>query len=57
MFLNSTRDLRQALIRKGWNEGTDLAYMEAPGAQHGPEQGSHRTTQLLTFLFGAKSKR
>jgi len=57
VFLNSTRDLRQALIRKGWKEGIDLAYMEAPGAQHGPDPHSHRTTQLLTFLFGAKSKR
>ena len=56
-FLNSTRDLHQALITKGWKEGIDLGYMEAQGAQHGPDQRSRRTNQLLTFLFGSKLKR
>jgi predicted alpha/beta superfamily hydrolase len=53
VFLNSTRDLRRALIDKGWKEGVDLGYMEAPAAQHGPDERSHRTTHLLTFLFPA----
>jgi hypothetical protein len=39
---------------KGWKEGANFSYMEAPGAQHAPDQRSHRTTHLLTFLFAAK---
>jgi predicted alpha/beta superfamily hydrolase len=54
VFLSSTRDLRQALMDKGWKEGANFSYMEAPGAQHAPDQRSHRTTHLLTFLFAAK---
>lgn len=53
-FLNSTRDLRSALLAKGWRNGVSMSYMEAPGAQHPPDPLSHRTTHLLTFLFSAK---
>ncbi len=53
VFLNRTRNLRQALIDRGWKDGITLGYMEAPGAQHAPDPLSHRTTHLLTFLFSA----
>jgi hypothetical protein len=52
-FLSSTRDLHQALIDKGWKEGVDLSYLEAPGAQHSPDERAIRVDHFLTFLFPA----
>jgi predicted alpha/beta superfamily hydrolase len=56
IFLNSTRHLRQALIDKGWKEGTDLSYMEAAGSQHSPDERALRVTHLLTSLFPTPTK-
>lgn len=56
IFLNGTRHLRQALIDKGWKEGTDLSYMEAPGSQHSPDERALRVNHLLTSLFPTPPK-
>jgi len=55
-FLNSTRDLHQALIDKGWKENVDLYYLEAPGAQHSPDERATRVNHLLKTLFPANGK-
>jgi predicted alpha/beta superfamily hydrolase len=52
-FIDGTRSLRQALVAKGWQEGADLGYMEAIGAEHSPENGARRSDRLLRFLFPA----
>jgi predicted alpha/beta superfamily hydrolase len=51
LFLNSIRDLNQALLDKGWKEGVDLSYMEANGSEHSPDERSLRVDHLLTNLF------
>jgi predicted alpha/beta superfamily hydrolase len=50
-FLSSTRALREALTAKGWKEGIDLGYLEAPGAEHNPADRARLNSQLLEFLF------
>jgi predicted alpha/beta superfamily hydrolase len=50
-FLSSTRALREALVAKGWKEGIDLGYLEAPGAGHNPSDRAQLNAQLLEFLF------
>ena len=47
----AVRDLRDALIAKGWKPGADLAYIEAPGAQHNEAAWAARVGPMLTFLF------
>jgi len=55
-FLNSTRNLRQILIRKGWKEGSDFGYVEVEGAQHGPDNRSIRVDHALRFLSPVSNK-
>ena len=50
-FLSSTRSLHAALVAKGWKEGIDLGYVEAPGLQHNPASRAQLNARLLTFLF------
>jgi len=50
-FVSSTRSLHAALVAKGWQEGIDLGYVEAPGAQHNPVSRAQLNVRLLTFLF------
>ena len=47
------RDLRDALVRKGWREGRDLAFYVDPGAKHNEAAWSGRIDSILTFLFPA----
>ncbi|HJU67001.1 MAG TPA: alpha/beta hydrolase-fold protein [Gemmatimonadaceae bacterium] len=49
-----TRDsrlLRDALVRKGWVEGQDLAYLEAEGGGHNEQSWATRVEGVLRFLF------
>jgi predicted alpha/beta superfamily hydrolase len=46
-----TRALRDALVRKGWHEGSDLRYFEAPGAPHDETAWAKRMPAVLEFLF------
>ena len=55
-FLDSTRDLHQALIDKGWKQGVDLDYLEVPGAQHTPDERATRVDHLLKSLFPATGR-
>jgi predicted alpha/beta superfamily hydrolase len=50
-----TRALRDALIRKGWQLGADLAYFEAEIGEHTESAWAQRTGPMLRFLFPAQS--
>ena len=52
-FLDSIRDLHQALRDKGWKEDADLNYLEAAGSEHSPDDRALRVDHLLTKLFPA----
>jgi len=45
------RLLRDALVKKGWKEGVDLAYVEAEGASHNETAWARRMPAILEFLF------
>jgi len=45
------RDLRDALLQKGWREGRDLAFDVDPGAKHDEAAWAGRIDSILTFLF------
>jgi predicted alpha/beta superfamily hydrolase len=47
----NTRLLRDKLLGKGWQEGQDLQYYEAPLAPHNEAAWAARTDRILTFLF------
>jgi predicted alpha/beta superfamily hydrolase len=50
----NARALRDALIRKGWKEGSDLKYFEAEGAEHNERAWAARVEPMLRFLFPKK---
>ena len=52
--LPNARRLRDALIRKGWVIGRDLAYYEAEGAGHNEQAWSQIVDPFLRFLFPTK---
>lgn len=45
------RALRDSLIKKGWQSGVDLAYVEAEGAEHNESAWAERAGAMLRFLF------
>ena len=54
-----TRDarlLRDALVRKGWVVGKDLAYLEAEGGGHNEQSWATRVEGVLRFLFPAGAR-
>jgi predicted alpha/beta superfamily hydrolase len=54
-----TRDsrlLRDALVRKGWVVGKDLAYLEAEGGGHNEKSWATRVEGVLRFLFPAGAR-
>ncbi len=56
-FLSSTRSLRQALVARGWKEGSDFSYSETSGAQHNPNAWTPGVDRLLEFLFPPKASK
>ncbi|MBV8207160.1 MAG: alpha/beta hydrolase [Acidobacteria bacterium] len=50
--LEDARQLRAALERRGWAEGRDLRYTEAPGASHDEDAWAQRVAPMLEFLYG-----
>jgi predicted alpha/beta superfamily hydrolase len=52
-MLKGTRLLHRMLVRKGWQDGVDLQYLEAEGALHDERAWGHRTGLFLRFLFPA----
>jgi hypothetical protein len=51
--VDAARRVRGALVRKGWTEGTDLAYAEIEGAPHNEAAWSAVSGAMLKFLFPA----
>jgi len=51
-IVRDTRHLREALCRKGWQDGVDLAYVEDDGALHNEAAWGRRMPWILRFLFG-----
>ena len=51
MFVGSTRALHQELAAKGWKEGVDLTYTEAPVSEHRPGAWPQGVDRLLEFMF------
>ncbi len=49
-----TRALRDGLMRKGWQLGKDLAYLEAEGGEHTESAWAERAGEMLQFLFPAR---
>jgi predicted alpha/beta superfamily hydrolase len=52
--INNARLLRDALLAKGWKEGSDLKYFEAENAEHNERAWAKRVDQILRFLFPPK---
>jgi predicted alpha/beta superfamily hydrolase len=50
----NARQLRDALVAKGWKEGKDLKYFEAEGAQHNEGAWAQRVEPMLRFLYPIK---
>lgn len=49
--------LRDALLKKGWRLGHDLAYCEDEGAEHNESAWGRRMREALPFLFPAPAER
>jgi len=52
--VSDARVLKETLIKKGWELGKDLKYVEAEGAQHNEAAWAARVESILTFLFPRK---
>ena len=53
---NLAKELRDALVAKGWVLKSDLSYFEAKGAGHTEEAWAQRSGQVLKYLFPATIK-
>lgn len=49
--IRDSRELRDALISRGWSEGQNLKYYEDDGAGHNERAWGARVAPMLTFLF------
>jgi len=49
--VKDARRLREALVAKGWEDGVDLAYVEAEGEPHNEVAWAKRMPAILEFLF------
>jgi predicted alpha/beta superfamily hydrolase len=49
--LPDAQELKISLVKKGWVEGQDLAYMEVPDAEHNEAAWAARVAPMLKFLF------
>jgi predicted alpha/beta superfamily hydrolase len=52
-MLKGARLLHRTLLRKGWQEGVNLEYLEAEGALHDERAWGQRSGLFLQFLFPA----
>ena len=52
-MVKNAKDLRDALIEKGWRLERDLRYLEDEGAGHDEKAWGYRMRNALTFLFPA----
>ncbi len=51
------RLLRDALVKQGWREGTDLGYTEVDGAGHNERAWGARFGDVLRYFFDAEAQR
>jgi len=51
--VKNVKDLRDALVVKGWHDGHDLRFVEDQGAGHNERAWGFRMRDALTFLFPA----
>ncbi len=51
--VRNVRDLRDALLKRGWTLGRDLRHVEDEGAGHDEKAWGHRMKDALTFLFSS----
>lgn len=51
----NVRDLRDALLARGWESGYDLKFVEDEGAGHDEKAWGFRMRDALTFLFPPKA--
>jgi predicted alpha/beta superfamily hydrolase len=49
--IGDVKELRDALVKKGWKPDSDLMYYEAKGAEHNEEAFARRAGVMLTYLF------
>ncbi len=54
--LRDTDLLFQRLLKRGWREGTELAYTRAPGAVHDEAAWAARFPDVLRFLFPPRDR-
>ena len=52
---SDARLLRDALVERGWREGSDLSYTEFVGAGHNEDAWGARFGDVLRYFFGADS--
>jgi predicted alpha/beta superfamily hydrolase len=52
-MLTGARQLKDLLVRNGWEEGENLSYMEAEGATHSERAWSARAESMLRFLYAS----
>ncbi len=52
--LEDVRKLRDVLVQKGWQEGSDLHFAEIPGGQHNEAAWAQRVGPFLQYLFPAR---
>jgi predicted alpha/beta superfamily hydrolase len=50
-MLLGAREIRRALLAKGWKEGTDLQYLEQKDGTHSETAWASRVEGMLRFLF------
>lgn len=50
-LLRGTREIRDALLAKGFKEGADLQYLEQPGGTHSEIAWASRVEGMLRFFF------
>jgi predicted alpha/beta superfamily hydrolase len=50
-MLVGAREIRDALVAKGWKEGVDLQYLEQKGGTHSETAWASRVEGMLRFLF------
>jgi predicted alpha/beta superfamily hydrolase len=53
--LPDARELNISLVKKGWVEGRDLAYLEVPDAQHTESAWAARVAPMLKFGCSRRS--
>ena len=54
--MDETKELRDALVKKGWVLDSDLRYLESKGSQHNEEGFARRAAPMLKHLFPQTAK-